>query len=414
MRDLKTFALLLVLLCGGTFAAFIQSPIPPSSRENFLYDTDKDGRLDLLSIKFLGTVSSEYLDQMVDSLVFDWTDSLGEISRGQVTSHEMKVHSESSRWIDVDLKSLQKRWLVQTSVKKVGNFRLFLKNGINYSIPVFDRMAPIVRSARLKIHARQEAGQDDTLNVYLSEPSLQKTSCPNFIEFKSGNRVGVLQSPEVLWNKDSTALMIVLNDLNRLTTRDSVRLRAGCVVDAAGNSSADSTPFVYVNGFYPLAFETGEMVVAKEGARGPMDAPVFQLLFESVDDDVPNENEWGVAMDLLTPEFCNAVRNTLSMSPQANLDYSKLQVRYNLKIYSNYGEFVVGTAAEVRGDDLRFENEAKRLFLKWNLMDGTHRRVGTGVYIANIAVAVTYEGKLVYRSDVHHGPTTRLFGVKRR
>jgi hypothetical protein len=55
----------------------------------------------------------------------------------------------------------------------------------------------------------------------------------------------------------------------------------------------------------------------------------------------------------------------------------------------------------------------KRLFLRWNLMDAHHRRVGSGAYLANVAVMIKYDGKTVYYSE-EEGITTQVFGVLRR
>ena len=119
-------------------------------------------------------------------------------------------------------------------------------------------------------------------------------------------------------------------------------------------------------------------------------------------------------MEEMDEEFMDGVRSTLGLPGKVALDPSKLLIHYNLKIYTNLGTYVVGTSFDVKGSDPRFENAGKKLFLKWNMIDGQHRRVGTGVYIADFFVHVTYNGKTIYRNDVHSGSTTQIFGVKRR
>ena len=95
--------LAVALLCGGAFAAFIQSPIPPSSKQNFFRDTDGDGRMDRIVLRFLGAISQEYLEQMVDSLDFTWIDSTGLVSRYMIPASKMRVDSASVRQVLVDL-----------------------------------------------------------------------------------------------------------------------------------------------------------------------------------------------------------------------------------------------------------------------------------------------------------------------
>ena len=46
-------------------------------------------------------------------------------------------------------------------------------------------------------------------------------------------------------------------------------------------------------------------------------------------------------------------------------------------------------------------------------MDAHHRRVGSGAYLANVAVRIKYDGKTVYYSD-DEGISTQVFGVLRR
>jgi len=416
--------LTLVLFSGSAFAAFIQSPIPPSSHENYLLDRDKDGRLDRLSIKFLGAVSEDYLEQMVDSLTFDWVDASGNLIHIRRLSRNMAIDSKVNRRVNVDLLEAQMAWQVQTGLSSdgdnpssLGNVRLFLKGGSEYALPVRDRMSPVVRSAQLKRMSSDNARRD-SLKVSFSESVSLKKGCSDIIEYKSSTSgdVYVLQASSAQWNQDSSAVVFVLNEssVNHLESRDSLKLLPGCVKDSAGNASSDSAYFVNVDGLFPLDYETGNMVVLDNFLEMEFDKPVFQLLFRDVESEYPNEREWGVAMDIFTPEFNNAVSDVLGLKENTELPLSKFRIQYSLRIYTSLGEFVATSSVEVRGDDSRFQNGAKRLFLKWNLMDGHRRYVATGTYIANIAVIVAYDGKVVYRSDVHHGPTTKIFGVKRR
>ena len=101
------------------------------------------------------------------------------------------------------------------------------------------------------------------------------------------------------------------------------------------------------------------------------------------------------------------------MHSQEEFDASKVVVFLNLRIYTNLGSFVANTKYKIKGNDKRFKKSAKRLFLRWNLMDAHHRQVGSGAYLANIAVMIKYDGKTVYYSE-NEGLTTQVFGVLRR
>lgn len=406
-------ALTVALLAGSAVAAFIQSPIPPSSNENFFYDVDGDGRLDRMSIKFLGSIGRDYLDNMVDSLTFDWVDSSNALVHIKRFPADFVKDPAVNRRVYLNFRDVQQGFSKRTDVA-YGNVHLYLKNGVVYPVNVKDGMRPVIKTALFKGNRSQSR---DSLRITLTEEIVPEGSCANLFEFKSESRndVAPLQAIESQWNETRTSVLFVLdgNGVQPLTPRDSVRLVADCVKDSVGNVVNATSHFAYVNGFYPLEFETGSMVISSS-AGGAVDAPIFQLQFRSVGDAVPNEQEWGVAMDLLTPEFFNAVRDALRFGENTPVDLSKLRMQYNVKVYTSLGEYVVGTSADFYGNDKRFEQEPKRLFLKWNLMDGNRRLVGTGAYIANVSVLVTYEGNVVYRSDFQRGSSSRIFGVKRR
>ena len=58
----------MLLLCGGAFAAFIQSPIPPSTQQNFVRDTDGDGRMDSVSVGFKNPEIRDFYLNMIDHM----------------------------------------------------------------------------------------------------------------------------------------------------------------------------------------------------------------------------------------------------------------------------------------------------------------------------------------------------------
>lgn len=415
-------AVTLGLLCSGAMAAFIQKPIPPSSQENYLQDLDGDGRLDGISLKFLGTVSREYLDQMVDSLTFDWLDSSESLIHNVVAGKKIGLDSSSSKRAFVNLTAVQDKFLALTGMKNalysksaLGNVKMFLNDGTVYNVSVKDKMAPVMNEVVLQAYRNETA---DTLKLHFSESVEVSSRCESFVEFKNADNalLRVLHASEVVWDSSKTAAQLVLKSGSlseeNLAPRDSIRFLPGCVGDGLGNASTDSAKFVAVAGFFPMEVKVGSMVVDNQKIQD--DTPIFQLSFEDVGVDVPNKHEWGIAMDVMGEEFLNAIKNFLGMPSKENLDPAKVKIQYNVRIYTNLGSFVVGTTAEVFGDDPRFNGEASRMFLKWNLMDGHRRHIGVGAYIANIIVHVSYNGQMVYRNDLHNGPTTQVFGVKRR
>ena len=93
----------MLLLCGGAFAAFIQSPIPPSSQQNFVRDTDGDGRMDQMEVRFLGNLTKEYITEMMDSLTFEWIDSSGAAKHYTVQKKQFALNQSNKRSVVIDL-----------------------------------------------------------------------------------------------------------------------------------------------------------------------------------------------------------------------------------------------------------------------------------------------------------------------
>ncbi|MCQ2098536.1 MAG: hypothetical protein MJY87_11425 [Fibrobacter sp.] len=415
----KNIILAMTLLTGSAVADFIQSPIPPSSRENSLLDSDGDGRLDQMNIKFLGTISGEYLDQMVDSLTFDWMDSSKTVQHYAVGRKAFVPDSSNNRRITVDLSHLQSQFDILTSLSdgeggSLGNVKLYLAEGSVFDIAMRDKMSPVVKSTFLRSYRGKST---DSLVVNFSERVDLVWGCQAVLEFKKkdGSPGRFISNSNAIWNANNTSALFLfeVNDSREwLLPQDSIRLMPRCVLDSIRNASEENARFRKMEGFYPLEVMSSNMVV--ETAVPAENLPIFQMQFKDPAANVPNENEWGVAMDVLGPEFENAVRDALGLEQKTALDLKKLKIFYNLRIYTNLGAYVVGTSGEVYGNDSRFNGSATRLFLKWNLMDGTRKRVATGAYISNAVMIISYDGQVVFRNDVHHGPTTQIFGVKRK
>lgn len=418
MKKLWTFVVALTLLASSAFAAFIQSPIPPSSQENYLLDSDGDGRLDRVDLKFLGSLSKEYVSQMVDSLTFDWLNSAGLVKHYAVGPKQFILDSTYSRRASLDLRPLEKGFAILTEMvtdgDSLGNFKMFLHDGSVFDIPVKDKMAPVIQEIFLK---SSRGMSNDSLSIVFSERVAKAYSCENLFESRSSrDSLKHFRKPvSISWIDGTSAQLVFENEEgvnDYLLPGDSIRLTPGCFVDsAAKNPSAENAPFKVVDGFYPLEVHTANMVYGEDSSEN---LPVFQMLFEKEGANVPNENNWGVAMDVMGPEFENAVRDALGMDHKEKLDLSKLKIFVNVRIYTNLGSFVVATTDEIYGNDPRFDGRPTRLFLKWNLMDGNRRKVGTGAYISNAVLIVSYKDQVVFRNDIHRGPTTQAFGVKRK
>lgn len=414
--------LAVALLCGGAFAAFIQSPIPPSSKQNFFRDTDGDGRMDRIVLRFLGAISQEYLEQMVDSLDYTWVDSTGLVLREVVLPENMRIDSANARQILIDVNQRRFERLstpasIYMPAGSYGAVNLYLSDSTVFHVSMRDGMAPAIMDAHLKSYRGRRV---DSLQVNFTEWTETVDGCDAILEFKKAkdSTVRFLPASSVEWTVLASRALFTFDENLALDTRlspgDSLRITEGCLKDTSGNVVPSGGRFMEVNGFYPFDLKTSTLVT-DDGTASANDAPVFQLMFlpfDDVSDD--NDNAWNMTMEILGSDFENALRDAEGLESQEPIDPAKLKITYNVRIYTNLGSYVAGTSYVVSGDDSRFEAAPTKLSLRWNLMDAHRRRVATGAYIANIFATIEYNGKVVYRSDLDASSVSRVFGVNRR
>lgn len=420
VRSLHILTIAMFLLATGVWA-FVQDPVPPSSQQNYFLDEDEDGRMDHLQIRFLGVITEEYINEKIDSLVVNWVDTLGHAIRVIIPKEKLVLDTVSNRKIFIDLSDKQNMFQQMTGLTSPdfftylsGSCELYLSDGTYYRVNVKDGMAPTIRSCQLKA---RRAGGTDTLKVSFSEKVKPAHSCDVYMEFWSfkDSVVRELVPTSIEWNVFNNEAMLMFDgnasSNDRLSVRDSVRLLYACIKDSSDNAVTKKSKFHAVEGFFPFELFRQNLVTSSDQER--LDDSVFQLSFEPLDAKVPNDSAWGVAVDVLGSDFETSIREILRMRSQDDFDASKVTVLFNLRIYTNLGSFVANTKYKIKGNDKRFKKSAKRLFLRWNMMDAHHRRVGSGAYLANIAVIIKYDGKTVYYSE-DEGITTQVFGVLRR
>lgn len=420
VRSVRIFAIAMILFANWGWA-FVQDPVPPSSQQNYFMDEDEDGRMDHLQIRFLGVISQEYIDEKMDSLAVNWVDTLGGSIRIVVPKSEFTLDQDTRRRIFIDLSDKQNSFYRLTAlsspnlfVYSYGSCELYLSDGSVYRINMKDGMAPTIKSCQLKT---RRAGGTDTLKVLFSEKVKPAHGCDEYLEFWSSKDsvVRELVSSGIEWNVFNNEAMFLfdgnVSSNERLSVRDSVRLRYSCLKDSIGNLVTKKTQFRAVEGFFPFELLRQNLVTVSE--EDNLSDSVFQLTFENQNSKVPNDTAWGFAVDVLGSDFEASIREILRMRSQEEFKASKVSVMFNVRIYTNLGSFVANAKYKIKGSDKRFEKSPKRLFLRWNMMDAHHRRVGSGAYLANVAVMIKYDGKTVYYSE-DDGITTQVFGVLRR
>lgn len=419
-RTLLTISFLVSLFAGAAFGDFIQSPIPPGTQQNFLRDTDGDGHMDQLEIRFLGNLTKEYVSAMLDSLTFEWVDSSGAFNHYGVPAEKFQLNASNKRSLVIDLKGVQKGFRLLTALSAVeysssvyGTALLYQKDGSVYPIVLKDAMAPAILGAHLK---NMRGKSKDSLTVLFSERVQVALGCASILEYKSAKdgKVRKLKSEDLRWNPWMNSAVLVLDKKSNpetLSYRDSLRLVNGCVEDTSGNVSSQVAKFFPMTGYSPFDVFVPSMVV--DGAADKEGLPIFQLNFAPLPLASKQDTAWGIYMDVLGDEFENALREALAFDEKKPVELSKLKIHFDIRIYTNLGSYVVGTRADIKGDDARFAGKPTQLSLRWNYMDNRGRRVATGVYLANVTAMVEYDGKAVYRNG-SESVRTYVFGVTRR
>ena len=422
MRKVLEICLAVALLCSGAFAAFIQSPIPPSSKQNYFRDIDGDGRMDRIVVRFLGAITQDYIDQKIDSLTYTWVDSTGRVVRYTALPADMRLDTTNTRQmlVGVNQENFERLTTLSSAfmpVRGFGKVNLYLTDSTVFHVVMFDGMSPAIREAHLKSY---RGTRNDTLQVNFTEWAEAVDGCDAMLEFKKAgdSTVRYLPASMVEWSPlASKASFIFERELSlntRLAPGDSLRLTSGCIKDTSNNAVPQAARFMEVDGFYPFLLNMTDLV-EDEDVPVADNVPVFELEFLSEEEDRnEGDHRWRMTMEILGQSFEDAIRDAEGMEANEPLDLSKLRITYSVRIYTNLGAYVVGTSHEIKGDDSRFEHKPTFLSLRWNLIDMHHRRVSTGAYIANVFAAVEYGGKVIYRNDLQPGNISHVFGVKRR
>ena len=267
----------MTLLCGGAFAAFIQSPIPPSTQQNFVRDTDGDGRMDQMEIRFLGNLTKEYVSSMLDSLTFEWIDSSGAAKHYTVAAGKFQLNPANKRSLIVDLKGMQKGFRLLTALSTMefsaaiyGSALLYLRDGSMYPVALKDAMAPAIMSAYLR---NMRGKSNDSLTVLFSETVRTVPGCPALLEYKSAKdgKVRKLKTDEIRWNFWMNSAVFVLDkkvSADALNFRDSLRLVNGCVEDTSGNAVSKVSQFSSLTGYSPFEVVVPSMAVDSASRHG--------------------------------------------------------------------------------------------------------------------------------------------------
>ena len=390
-----------------------------SNENNGFFDSDADGRMDSVTVGFENPVSKSDLANM--RLQFFWKDTLGNEFIISPRSEDLVISGDgkmvSYRLSDSERSRVQKGLTSIDDSKTYGYAALenvSVVNGDTVStfqyLDMNDRIAPVIRSTFLSPES-QKSGKADRLTVTFSEPvDVAEISDANFLGFVIGGDTVFFDFSHADWNDDGTEVRLSVAAgeklLSRANPNDSLFILASAVSDVLGNFVQKNSRLVGIEGDPRVVMETASLVGFSRG-ESPSGGAAFteRLLPKNASTKREMENSLGVMLDV-------AFATIFDDSTGENLDLEKIGLRWSMDIYTNTGNFVAGGHGKIRCDDPDFggnclEN-AKRLYLRWNMRSDSGRKVGVGAYLVQFHLKVygqrhSYTYDKIFKWGVHGG-----------
>ena len=380
------------------------------NENNGFYDKDGDGRMDSATVAFENPITKADLKDM--SITLYWTDNSGRLVEivPDLTNTKVVNLSEDGKIVEIKVDAAKydiKRML--TSVDTVG-MADSLKYGYakvskkiqidgkdstvteNYSMN--DRMSPVVAKTFLQPESFQRM-EADILTISFSEPinresvsAAELADCFSF--YVDGNWVN-LSFNSVEWNEDGRSVKVHLETgvklAKRLNPSDSIRFDNTAIelVDMNGNGISGKAPEIVVEGNPRVLMETTPMATLKQAEDLPDDIAVSPEFYRSAKE---VEQGLGVLMDI---SFATALDKD-SATGGSTMNLENVGLKWELNVYTSLGAYVAGDKGTVRCNDEAFNGNcfenARMLYLRWNMRADDGRKAGVGVYIAQFKVKV--------------------------
>lgn len=380
-----------------------------SNENNGFFDSDADGRMDSVTVGFENPITAEDLENM--RLQFFWKDTAGNELIISPEAEDLLL-SKDGKTVSYKLseKELAKVQKGLTSIDDLNTYgfaaleNTSVVNGDTVStmqyLDMNDRMAPVILATFLspESHSSRKA---DKLSVQFSEPvDVSKINNANFLGFVIAGDSVFFDFSDATWNDDKTQVKLsVASDeelLSRANPNDSLFIVPSAIADLNGNGATENSKLVGIEGDPRVVMETASLAGVDREAMDS-DGPAFTERLFSKNESSKREMEGtlGVMLDV-------AFATIFDDSTGENLDLEKVGLHWSMDIYTNMGGFVASGSGTIRCDDADFggncfEN-AKRLYLRWNMRSNTGRKAGVGVYLVQFHVKV-YGQKHSYNYD---------------
>jgi hypothetical protein len=392
--------------------------LPPLSQDgNGFYDSDRDGRLDSISIEFTEALSPDQLDSI--DFRFVWKDTLG---------NPIELHPDPSQLVLDPLNPKRVIWKLNadslaimpylTSITDAdyGYGNIINRWDVNGeilvdTIPISmrDRMAPVLVTANLW-PVSTTAKKGDSLMIRFSEPvDTASLATLDFLQFLvTGLSQDDLGKATPFWSDSGRVLGIRLATKVPLKLRpdpgDSLRILAmeGGIQDTMGNVFTGTGKSILLEGDARVLSETLFSAGVKARAEIGKDVPVFAsgrhqgepmpISADFWEGDAQVSDLPAGSLGILLDVAQSTIGEKDSIDSSVALDYSKIGMKWQLDVFTNIGGFVATSSGVIHCDDPGFEGNCfanrKQVYIAWNLLSQEGRKAGFGVYVAQLNIRV--------------------------
>lgn len=422
-------------------SSLVSRPIPPSLSSNQYLDLDGNGTLDAIRLTFLSPLDRKYLDEELDSIVFQWIDSVGIPVAVSVSGTQLKLLPSDPKVAYFQFPQQNRFFPYLTSIDslrfgKFGQATLFAKlsTGKATQLPLRlrDAMPPVIREASLAIG--EDDGDPDRLSLEFSEP-LQPLSSTDLRMILENRRISDGSIVRLEANRATLVtdhrLVLDFNPSLRGTLRpssqDSVRLINGVVEGIPVFELCEAPlcvqqPFKLVVGDIDFSLSTSSFASIGASEREPM-----TLSFRAFGSPFRSDLGAGVFVDFGSPDLLQLVRRVLKQrffaddsavfAENIDVDSSHIQGDLVLSLYTNLGAFVAREHVVIRCTDAGFQQDCiqnpRQVFLRWNGKSQDGRMVGSGAYLAKVELMVRYDG-LPGKAEIARRERKEFWGIVRQ
>lgn len=419
---IRKFGSSILLLCALAFCAgtgLVSRPIPPSLHGNALLDLDGDGTLDAIQLKFLGNLDSSILAEDLDSIVFPWVDSAGQSTLLTILGSQFTILAPDSRVAYYRFPNQSRFFSFLTSFDS-SRFTFDRNPQIHSHLPdgnaivmplrLQDGMFPIVRKAELSIG--KDYNSPDKLTLEFSEhiAGYPGVDLRKMLEIyrHSNNSQEVLTADKVTIT-DSRHIVLEFSHskhgVNRPNSQDSIRVLPGFLdhptLGPCSPPLCSERPWKAVLASLDISLSTSSFGVIREDVFPKKNMELIARKFGSGS---TSETGAGVYLDFGSADLLHSVRLVLKdrlysqdssvIAENIPIDNEKIFMDLGVSLFSKFGEFVASAQYRISCSDSLFLGDCgqnpRQVFLRWNGLSQTGRKVASGAYISQVSLRIRY------------------------